>query len=329
MGNACGRAQGSQPEVKTLFVTLWDLSLPTAGDAVGVKREVPRNVEFPLIAAGAQVWVRAEGAKEWTAGPVAEAEAEERGEESQYVMPTVIDVGVLLPGERASRIEIGVSAEGLRGVQFGGYYETADVYVPQRDARRLVAVTQWGAAAWSEMYAAFADCANMQIMATDVPILSQCDSLHSAFMGSGVVEGFEGWNVGSVLDMTAMFYGCSALVGKSVAGWDVRNVESMAMMFMECESFDGQLGRWDVSNVQDVSAMFSGCAAFRGRGVDRWQIQEDAVRDEAFDGCFSLAHGEPEWMGGGSVDGEDVYADEREARSAGPRKFRHVGSDDD
>lgn len=321
-----------QPEERRLFITLWDLSLPVSPAGQQGKKIQPRSIDFPLVASGAQVWVRPEGTAEWTLGPVATAEGQQGDEEMLHVPPTRVDLAALLPAAKGFRFEIGVEPEALRGVQFGGYYATEDQYVPTRDAQRIVKIVQWGAAQWTEMYEAFADCVNMQIQAPDPPDLSQCDSLHSAFAGSGVVEGFEGWNVATVADMTATFYGCSALVGKSLAAWDVRSVESMAMMFMECERFDGNLGRWDVSGVQDFTSIFSGCLAFRGRGVERWRVQEEAAVEEAFEGCFALQAGQPAWAGGDENSAGESYDDDEEMRgdrSSRVRKFRPDGADDD
>ena len=321
---------GGRPEEKTLFVTLWDLSLPTSeAIADGARRVLPRSVEFPLVADGAQVWVRPEGATEWTLGPVAAADVTDPDEDAQRVVPTAVEIATLLPAAKGNRFEIGVEPQNLRGLQLGGYYSSPDCYVATRDAQRLVKILQWGTAQWREMYEAFADCSNMQIVAEDLPDLSRCDSLHSAFMGSGVVEGFERWDVGKVTDMTALFYGCASLVGKSVAEWDVRNVDSMAMMFMECEHFDGKLGHWDVSSVLDFSSIFSGCSAFRGRGVERWKVQKEANREGAFDGCFSLVEGLPVWMGGGESADDERYSDDGEMREERVRKFRKGPTDDD
>lgn len=323
---------GRQPEAKSLFITLWDLSLPTQTAQQAGKKVQSRSIEFPLIASGAQTWVRAEGAAEWTPGPIATADAQEVDEETQHVPPTLIDVAALLPAAKESRFEVAVEPQTLRGVQFGGYYATEEKYIPTRDALRLVKILQWGAARWVEMYEAFADCANMQIQAVDRPDFTQCDSLHSAFAGSGVVEGLEGWDVATIADMTAMFYGCSKFVGKSLAAWNVRRVESMAMMFMECESFDANLGRWDVANVQDFTSIFSGCSAFRGRGVERWGVQEGAAIEEAFDGCFALQSDLPTWAAGDVSEADESYDDDEQVkgdRSSRVRKFRPSGADDD
>ena len=273
--------------------------------------------------------MRPEGATEWTLGPVVAADVTDPNEDAQRVIPTVIEIEALLPAAKGNRFEIGVEPQNLRGLQLGGYYSSPDCYVATRDAQRLVKILQWGTAQWREMYGAFADCSNMQIAAEDLPDLSRCESLHSAFMGSGVVEGFERWDVGKVTDMTALFYGCASLVGKSVAEWDVRNVDSMAMMFMECEHFDGKLGHWDVSSVLDFSSIFSGCSAFRGRGVERWKVQKEANREGAFDGCFSLVEGLPVWMDGGESADDERYSDDGEMREERVRKFRKGPTDDD
>lgn len=323
---------GRQPETKSLFITLWDLGLPTQNASQDGKKVQPRDIEFPIVASGAQLWVRAKGDTDWALGPIAEAEVLDAGEDTQHVVPTLVDVASLLPSADGGLFELGVEPQALRGVQFGGYFVTEEQYVPTRDALRLVGILQWGDARWTEMYEAFADCSNMRIQATDWPDFSGCDSLHSAFAGSGVVEGFEGWNVEAVIDMTAMFYGCSELVGKSLAAWNVRGVESMAMMFMECERFDANLGRWDVAGVQDFTSIFAGCTVFRGRGVERWRVQEGAEREAAFDGCFALQSGLPAWMGGDSDDARDGYDEEEEGkgeRGARVRKFRPGGSEDD
>ncbi|MEM6523466.1 MAG: BspA family leucine-rich repeat surface protein [Bacteroidota bacterium] len=103
------------------------------------------------------------------------------------------------------------------------------------DREKLISIEQWGEVEWREMNRVFYNFTNLEINATDAPILFRtCD------------------------DMTEMFYGVKAF-NSSLANWDVSIVNNMAGMFAN-SGLDQSLGNWDISNVTDMTDMLDNSA---------------------------------------------------------------------
>jgi surface protein len=98
--------------------------------------------------------------------------------------------------------------------------------------KKIREVKKWGSAKWINMTAAFRDCSNLQITATDVPDLSNVTSLKE------------------------MFSGCTNLTGGNMGDWDVSNIITMEKMFANAENFNADISDWNVSNVDDMFNMF-------------------------------------------------------------------------
>ena len=78
------------------------------------------------------------------------------------------------------------------------------------------------------------------------------------------------WNVGNVVDMQEMFFGCTGFSfgdaprqdTKKQVNWNVGNVFNMQQMFAFCTNFNSRIATWNVSNVTKMYQMFDGCKEF-------------------------------------------------------------------
>jgi surface protein len=149
--------------------------------------------------------------------------------------------------------------------------------------KKITSIDQWGAQVWSSMESAFSYCTNLEMNATDVPNLSQVESMDEMFrecstalfnpsIGSWDVsnvtsmrrlfidaylfdQDINAWNVGNVTNMSYMFNNAQ-LFNKPLNNWDVSSVTNMEGMFFNAEIFDQDLGDWDISMLSNASRMF-------------------------------------------------------------------------
>ena len=98
------------------------------------------------------------------------------------------------------------------------------------------------------MESAFSYCTNLEMNATDVPNLSQVES------------------------MAEMFRECSAaLFNPSIGSWDVSNVTSMRRLFIDAYLFDQDINAWNVGNVTNMSYMFNNAQLFN-KPLNNWDV---------------------------------------------------------
>jgi surface protein len=107
------------------------------------------------------------------------------------------------------------------------------------DRNRLVNVLQWGTTVWTSMQNAFRGCNNLEITATDVPVLT------------------------NVTDMSIMFGSCSILNGPSnINSWNTSAVNNMSSMFSGASAFNQNISSWNTAAVTNMFGMFSSASAF-------------------------------------------------------------------
>lgn len=167
-------------------------------------------------------------------------------------------------------------------------------------------VTQWGTNPWAYLNNTFWDCINLDVTASDAPVLTSLvnNSLSYMFRGCTSLVGtsafnswdvsnivnlsymfnaasnfnadITGWSTSNVTTMRSMFYGAASF-NQDISGWDVSNVTDMGVMFRDASAFDQNLGSWDLSSLTDAVQMFFGgspgisCANF-GRTIRGWDL---------------------------------------------------------
>ncbi len=139
------------------------------------------------------------------------------------------------------------------------------------NAKKLVALVQWGNASWSSMADSFRDAQNMVYKATDRPDLSRVTDMSGMFWYAYAFNGdISTWEVSSVTDMSYMFHYARDFNG-SLSSWDVSSVTNMISMFDNAPSFNGDISTWNVSAVTDMRSMFVYARDFNG-SLSSWDV---------------------------------------------------------
>ena len=163
-------------------------------------------------------------------------------------------------------------------------YETAGTYVVSvggtfpaikmfnsNTPLKLSSIEQWGTIQWIDMSSAFKDCQSMVYNATDIPDLSQVESISSMFSGATSFNGnLNSWNVSNVTNMSSMFSGATSFNG-DLSNWVVDNVTNMGGMFRLLANFNADISGWNVANVTNFYGMFVGATSF-DQNLGGWNI---------------------------------------------------------
>ncbi len=160
-------------------------------------------------------------------------------------------------------------------VRIRGGFDTIQ-FANSGDRNLLLSIDQWGTNAWTSFLSSFHGAENLQILATDIPDLSQLTSLRRMFMdASNVNPDVANWDTSNVLNMASMFRGASN-ANPNLELWDTSAVTGMAGMFGNASSFNRDLSNWDISQVANMEFMFDGSALSPGN-YDQillaWQAQ--------------------------------------------------------
>ena len=140
---------------------------------------------------------------------------------------------------------------------------------------KLLQIKSWGSNPWTGVNAAFFQCNNLTVTATDAPVLSGVTTMNNFMTGTALTilpAGLARWNLLAVTSATDMFSQSPTFTGAGVENWDVSSITDMSGMFVGCTSFNANLSAWDVSSLTLADNTFDGCAAFTGAGVSSWNI---------------------------------------------------------
>ncbi|WP_223606550.1 BspA family leucine-rich repeat surface protein [Chryseobacterium sp. OSA05B] len=132
------------------------------------------------------------------------------------------------------------------------------------DIYKIIDVAQWGNIQWSSMENAFFYCEEMDVTATDIPLLSYLTNMSGIFAGCYKLVGnssFSNWDVSHVTKMHQSFY-FAKLFNQPISSWDISNVTDISLMFMAAGQFNQPVGNWDTSNVTNMQFTFSSASAF-------------------------------------------------------------------
>lgn len=116
----------------------------------------------------------------------------------------------------------------------------------------LLEIRQWGIVNWKfdGLTAAFRNCENLDLTATDKPIFAPSTVL------------------------SQLFSGCKSLkANPSISDWDTSNVRMMNHMFNRASLFNQPLN-WDVSRVVDMTSMFNNATSFN-QNLGDWKFRSD------------------------------------------------------
>ncbi|MCA6421885.1 MAG: BspA family leucine-rich repeat surface protein, partial [Flavobacterium sp.] len=143
------------------------------------------------------------------------------------------------------------------------------------DRSRLLDVEQWGTTVWTGMQTAFFGCNNLNITATDIPVLTSCTSMQSMFQGCSTLNGpanINSWNTAAVTNMANMYNSATAF-NRNIGSWNTAAVTNMSYMFQQASSFNQNIGSWNTSSVTNMEAMFNFATVFNNGGsatINNW-----------------------------------------------------------
>ena len=133
---------------------------------------------------------------------------------------------------------------------------------------KIVEISQWGTNEWKSMSGAFMGCVNLNITATDAPVLSGVTDMSNMFYNceklnpiGGAAVAMNSWQTASVKNMTGSFRGAKNF-NQNITNWNTANVTDMYGMFEEAAAFNKDIGDWNTGNVTRMRNMFLGATAF-------------------------------------------------------------------
>ena len=109
-------------------------------------------------------------------------------------------------------------------------------------------------------------------------------------------KGLENWNMSNVYNTSQMFMFCTDLCC-DLSKWDLSKLQIGYMMFLQCENFDCDVSNWNVgksNKLSNIHSMFKGCENFKGKGLDKWIIDEKVDTYNALHGCYRIEN-TPSW----------------------------------
>ena len=170
----------------------------------------------------------------------------------------------------------------LKHINFGLY----NVHNPG-DAKKLIAVKQWGDIEWESMNGAFRFTSNAAIVAEDTPDLSGVTDMSYMFDRSGSIhQDIANWDTGNVTDMSGMFREVTSF-NQDIGGWDTGNVTQMVGMFTGATAFNQDIGGWDTREVTDMRFMFSGAESFN-QDIGDWNTSNVTTMERMFTDAASF-----------------------------------------
>ncbi len=165
-------------------------------------------------------------------------------------------------------------------IEIVGDFPRIFMFKLEEEGKKLLQIQQWGSITWNSLDSAFWACRNMDLIAQDVPDLSELSSLGSMFYNCNSLKG-EGanwdWDISGVSNLRGMFTNAVEFNG-DITGWDVSNVTDMGLLFA-ATAFDRPIGNWDVRSVKKMDGMFYGAQKFN-QEIGSWDVS--MVEDMSF-----------------------------------------------
>ena len=161
-------------------------------------------------------------------------------------------------------------------------------------ADKIRTVEQWGDIRWTSMERAFAGCSNLEILATDVPDLSEVTDMSFMFeSATSFNQNIGNWDVSKVANMSGIFW-CATSFNQNINDWDVSNAINMSFMFNGAYAFNEDISGWDVSNVTDMNWMFAFATSFN-QDIGSWNVGKVTNMSFMFNGAYAFNQNIGNW----------------------------------
>ena len=157
------------------------------------------------------------------------------------------------------------------------------------DRNKIFTIEQWGTIAWDTMEEAFRGCSNLEVVATDVPDLTNVSTLKSMFNGCSTMVGnasFDTWDTSTVTNMEAVFLNASSF-NSPIGSWDLSNVTIISSLFLNASSFNQPIGDWNTGSVTQMFGVFNNAVAFN-QPLANWDTSNVTTFNNMFNGATSF-----------------------------------------
>ncbi|MEC5173845.1 BspA family leucine-rich repeat surface protein [Chryseobacterium nepalense] len=195
----------------------------------------------------------------------------------------LIDFGMPLnpnPANATYRLKVTGSYSNIRFADTDLFPQTPAVV---GDTQKIISVEQWGNNQWTTMKEAFTVCSNLDVPATDIPDLSNVNSMAKMFsqcFNLLLNPTINNWNISHVTDISNAFFACY-IFNRSVENWDTSNVTKMEGTFGFCNLFNQPLANWDTSKVTTTSSMFQHATNFN-QPIGNWDMSKNTDMEFMF-----------------------------------------------
>jgi surface protein len=177
------------------------------------------------------------------------------------------------------------------------------------DRSRLLDVEQWGTTAWTSMEQAFRDCNNLNITASDIPVLTSCTSMLQMFQRCATLNGptnINSWNTAAVTNMVEMFEQAT-LFNQNIGSWNTAAVTNMAEMFRVATAFNQNIGSWNTGAVTNMTSMFASASAFN-QNIGTWNTGAVINMTSMFQSATSFNQNISSWNTGAVTDMSSMFS---------------------
>ncbi len=201
----------------------------------------------------------------------------------------------------------GTTSEGLTDDQ-EHTYETAGTYtvtvtgktfpgITQEDATnaaKLKTVEAWGSNIWTNLSGGFANCTDLAINATDIPVFTEETNVFALFQNATNFNSDIGsWDMSQITKLTYMFFGATNF-NQDISGWDTSNNTSLHGTFRNADLFDQPIGSWDTSKVTNTATAFLGAKAFN-QDLSGWDMSNVDATNGMFNGATAFNNDISTW----------------------------------
>ena len=145
----------------------------------------------------------------------------------------------------------------------------------------VVEISQWGNVSWESFTKSFRDCENLDITATDSPILSNVEQMNEAFWGCISLvnenESISNWDMSNVIDISYIFLDTKIDIPLN---WDLSNIERLTSVF-EQTNFNQDLSNWDITSAQYINGLFFNNESF-DQDISGWNTSNITSMNRTF-----------------------------------------------
>ena len=178
---------------------------------------------------------------------------------------------------------------GVYTIRIGGVFP--EFYLNNSgDKLKMISINQWGKNKWRSLSTAFYGAANMDVIATDTPDLSQTDSIFAVFRGSTSLKGENAnwnWNTSTITNMGSAFSDTENF-NQNIGSWDVSNVVFAGGLFNNATAFNNggsdSIKNWNTGKMTAMNAMFQNAVKFN-QPIGSWDVSKAELMSEMFNGA--------------------------------------------